>query len=185
MKDCSREREYMSAMSNDSNKPYIVGDFTPRALTYDETSVTAITLQHASWLGIVAGLRSMTPLTALTWTNPEAAPWLRTLTAVLAVGEIVGDKLPFTPSRLKGGALFARLAIGATAGVLLCKRSQQPLFDGAIHGFLGAALGSIAGYSYRTVLSSATGIPDLVWAIGEDAVALGLSVRATASDLNE
>lgn len=171
-------------MSIDNDKPYIVGDMTPRALAYGDTSAIAITLKHASWLGIVGGLRSMTPLAALTWTNPEAAPWLRTLTAVLAVGEFVGDKLPFTPSRLKGGALIGRLAIGAAAGALLCKREDQPLLDGAIHGALGAALGSVVGYGYRTIMVDATGIPDLVWAIGEDAVALGLSVRATAADSN-
>lgn len=173
----------MSTMRKDSDKQYIIDVSSLHALT-NKASTSETTLKHASWLGIVAGLRSMTPLAALTWTDHDAARWLRTLTAVLAVGELVGDKLPFTPSRLKGGALIARLAIGATAGALLCKRAQQPPLDGAIHGALGAALGSVAGYTYRTIMPDITGVPDVIWAIGEDAIALGLSVRATASSPN-
>jgi uncharacterized membrane protein len=169
----------MSAMRKDNDKQPIVEIASSHALT-DQASALDTTLRHASWLGIVAGLRSLTPFAALTWTDHNAAPWLRTLTAFLAVGELVGDKLPFTPSRLKGGALIARLAIGATAGALLCKRAQQPPLKGAVHGAFGAALGSVAGYTYRTVMSEVTDVPDLIWAIGEDAIALGLSVRATA-----
>jgi len=45
-------------------------------------------------------------------------------------------------------------------------------------GAAGAALGSIAGYRARLALVGATPLPDPVWALVEDAVAVGLGAFA-------
>ncbi|WP_149404118.1 hypothetical protein [Dictyobacter arantiisoli] len=168
-------------MRKDRDIPYIGKDALAFTLTSAATADSEA-LKQASRLGIVAGLRSMTPLAVLTWSETEVAPKLKTITALLAAGELIGDKLPFTPSRLKPGSVLFRLTIGATAGALLCKRIQQPVLTGAIRGAVGAAIGTVAGYAYRTVAADVTGIPDIVWAIIEDGVAVGLGRLATTSD---
>jgi uncharacterized membrane protein len=141
--------------------------------------------RSASRIGIVTGLRSMTPLALLAWTSDqehttlaevvqERPSALKIAAGVAALGEIIGDKLPFTPSRLKTGPLVGRMAIGAFAGAIIFRRAGQSPVQGAIRGAIGAGIGSFIGYSYRTFFAQTTGIPDLVLATIEDAVALSL-----------
>lgn len=168
----------MSSISRDRGTIYIADDV---AKDLDQENITAEEeiYRRAAWLGIVAGLRSMLPEALLTWSAEQPSPSLKTLTALLAAGEIVGDKLPFTPSRLKSGSLIARLTVGALAGGLLCRRYQQSPIQGAIRGAIGAGLGSVAGYAYRSVAADLTGVPDIVWALVEDSIAIGLGAKAT------
>lgn len=146
-------------------------------------------------LGIVAGLRSMMPFALLAWSKEQAkAPSedavsdnpskLALLTSVTALGELIGDKLPTTPSRLETGPFVGRLAIGAIAGALLSQRYDQPILSGAVRGAVGAGLGTIAGYSVRQLLSH-TVIPDFLVATIEDGVALSLGLQAVKSPLAE
>ena len=73
-------------------------------------------------IGVVAGLRALTPAAAVSWAarlgwlNLEGTPlgFLRytvssILFTVLALGELVNDKLPKTPSRKAPASLGARL----------------------------------------------------------------------------
>jgi uncharacterized membrane protein len=138
----------------------------------------------ASRIGVVAGLRSMLPFALLAWTNdPPNSKTIQNVTALLALGEIIGDKLPITPSRLKNGPLLARIAIGALAGAILCRRAQVPVLPGVIRGAIGAGIGSVAGYSYRTLAAQVTSIPDTAYALLEDgaALAIGASTVTTTS----
>ena len=137
------------------------------------------TYRNASRLGIVAGLRSMLPF-ALLANNEEQLPYpgLKTFTALLALGEIIADKLPATPGRTRPGPLAFRLLIGAASGALICRRAQLSTSEGAIRGALGALIGSFAGYGYRTLLSESTGVPDVIFALGEDTLALVLGQKA-------
>src|SRR3954451_11975911 len=80
-------------------------------------------------LGVLAGLRSMTPLAVVAWASrlgrlhldptPLAfrgsglAAWF---SAAAARGELVADKLPFTPNRTAVGPFVARLLTGALSG---------------------------------------------------------------------
>ncbi len=145
--------------------------------------------QQAFWLGFVTGLRSMLPLALLAWTSnttdENSITPQKALSGLAAVGEIIGDKLPATPSRLSAGPLIGRLAIGATAGALLSRRFNQSPVQGAIRGAIGAALGSLAGYGYRTFASQLTDVPDVVWALIEDGAALGLGTLAVNRPFQE
>jgi uncharacterized membrane protein len=145
----------------------------------------------ASRIGIVAGLRSMIPLAFLIWTSdqehntlPEAiekrslVSVLETAAGLAVLGEIIADKLPFTPSRLKTGQFLGRLIIGAVAGTVICKRANQSPFEGAIRGAIGAGIGTIAGYTYRTFFTQTTSMPDIVLASIEDIIALGIGWQA-------
>ena len=162
----------------------------------EKTNSPAATYARALTLGVVSGLRSMTGMAALALASqPERPypllahtppPWrlLGTRAALVgfglaAVGEYVGDKLPFTASRLHPLQLSWRLGLGATAGAITCRAAGlSPIVGGAL-GALGALGGSLAGYRYRTDLARLTGAPDLPLALAEDATAIGIALAAT------
>ncbi len=162
-----------------------------------DTASTGVYVRSAA-LGFVGGLRSITPFAALSLLrhgNAEDAaspasplqyldtPAARIITSVLALGELVGDKLPFTPSRLSPGPLAGRLIIGALVGWSICRQANRSPLLGAALGALGAASGSAAGYYARTWLGKVTKLPSPVLGILEDALALGagaLIARKTA-----
>lgn len=145
-------------------------------------------------LGFVAGLRSMTPFALLQRTrerDPEPtndlerfldSTALQTITTLLATGEVLGDKLPFIPSRTSKGSLIARISIGGLAGMSLARRYQQPLVLGAALGAVGAGVGSYAGYYSRSVIQNVTGIPGWILGLVEDAIALRLGTLAIEQD---
>ncbi len=141
-------------------------------------------------LGIVAGLRSVMPLALLSNIDESGGKDIDTVSRLLhsssarvasglaAVGEVIGDKLPITPSRISPGPLVGRMALGALAGIEVCRRGGEPLIMGAALGASAAALGSFAGYTARTMLSQTTNTPDIVWAGMEDIIALTLGYTA-------
>jgi uncharacterized membrane protein len=139
-------------------------------------------------IGMSAGLRSLTPLAVVAWGAQSwpgvqqswlgfmAAPAAAYLLTALAVGELVADKLPFTPSRLKPGPLTGRILSGGLCGAVLWAAAQQPMIGGAIAGALGGAAGSFGGYAARRHLTTTRRLPDLAVALVEDVVAIGLAV---------
>jgi uncharacterized membrane protein len=136
-------------------------------------------------LGVVTGLRSMTGLAVVCWAarlgwinfqNTWAA-WLGHAATVyiftaLAVGELIGDKLPKTPSRKSPAPFAGRIVIGAAVGAALATAKDQSLVAGALCGGVGAVAGTLGGYEVRTRLVTALGVPDFVIAVLEDAVAV-------------
>jgi len=171
----------MTAIHRDTDTPYI-GRTSTRFTLAGGRAVTAEDLNKASWLGIATGLRSMMPIAVLTATSTQSSSTLKKLTTSLAVGEAIADKLPVIPSRVSKGPFMARIVIGAVAGAVLSKRLQQPPLAGAMRGALGAALGTIAGYTFRSFASNATGIPDFIWALAEDGIAFTLAVNAATPE---
>ncbi len=154
-------------------KPHLV-KYTP--LASDDPQYDAY--RRATWLGFVTGLRSMTPAALLAWTSEAPSPALTGLTGFLAIGEIIGDKLPMTPSRLNSGPLIGRIVFGAGAGALVSRRFNQPLLQGAIRGAIGAAAGSVVGYAYRSLATQGLDIPNVVAALVEDGVAIVVGYSA-------
>jgi uncharacterized membrane protein len=149
-------------------------------------------LRRATLAGVVAGLRSQAQLAMLARsiddgeTAPPSgplgrlfgSPQARRAIQVAAVGETIVDKLPFTPSRLKPGPFLGRLGFGALSAAALAQTQQTPVVPAAIRGVGGAAIGSVGGYLFRTVIGKATGLPNLVVALAEDAIAIGLARSA-------
>ncbi|HEV2107695.1 MAG TPA: DUF4126 family protein [Thermomicrobiales bacterium] len=148
-------------------------------------------------LGIVAGMRSQMPLALLAvaadrhsrFAGPGRAwdlldsPKAPILTGLLALGEVVGDKLPATPSRLEPVPLAGRLLFGSVAGAVVVGQSRDGRWRGAALGAAGAVIGAYGGYHARAALREATGVPDPVWGAVEDVIALGLGVLALALEL--
>jgi uncharacterized membrane protein len=137
-------------------------------------------------IGVVAGLRSMTAPAAASWAAHTgrlhltgtalaslAASWLTYLLIVLALAELVADKLPMTPSRTRPGPFAGRLLTGALSGAAVSAGLGRSLAAGALLGALGAAIGTIGGYLARRGLVRALNVPDFVIALGEDVVAIG------------
>jgi uncharacterized membrane protein len=139
-------------------------------------------------IGIAAGLRSMAPLAVVAWAAQSwpavassslgfmAAPAAAYILTALAVGELIADKLPFIPSRLKPGPLSGRILSGALSAAVLCAAAQQPLIVGAIVGAVGGVIGSFAGHAVRRNLSVTRRLPDLPVALVEDLVTIALAV---------
>ena len=155
-----------------------------------QQEITVPVALKAAMLGFVGGLRSMTPNALLNWTRKQdPAPTnefeqfldsstARILLSSLSAGELVGDKLPATPSRISPLPLLGRLGLGALAGASIFRRYRQPLAAGAIIGALGAGAGAFAGYYARDAIASKTKAPQWALGLAEDALAFGLGFLA-------
>ena len=139
------------------------------------------TLARAAVLGLATGSRSTLGLSALALSNRPRrprrwwkGPWPRRGAALASVGELVGDKLPQTPSRLEPAGFVPRLFLGGVAGGLLSHREGRSrghqLFSVAA-GSMAAAVGAQVGASWRTLAADQFG-HDLPGALAEDAVAI-------------
>jgi uncharacterized membrane protein len=137
-------------------------------------------------IGICVGLRSLTPPAAVSWaaalywidlgrsrlyflaTKPAVA-----ILTVLALAELVADKLPSAANRTAPAGLFARIVLGGLSGTCIAVAGAQRPWLGLIAGVVGAIAGCLAGFQVRARLVKALKVPDFVIAILEDAVAIG------------
>jgi uncharacterized membrane protein len=92
---------------------------------------------------------------------------------LLAVGgELIGDKLPTTPSRLMPGPLIGRCLTGAFTGAIIGRGRGGAAIGGAAAGALAALASSWVGNKGRAAIVDRTGLPDPVVALGEDVLAI-------------
>jgi uncharacterized membrane protein len=140
-------------------------------------------------MGIVAGLRTFTAPAAVSWAarlgtldlsaTPLAflgyafTPWILT---VLALGELVTDQLPTTPSRKMPMPFAARILSGGLSGAAI-GAAHGALATGAIASVIGAVIGTLGGHAFRARLAKAFG-RDRPAAFIEDAVAIGGALLA-------
>jgi uncharacterized membrane protein len=137
-------------------------------------------------IGVVAGLRALTAPAVVAWAihlqwldlHDSPLSFLGSTAAVvvltlLALGELVTDKLPSTPSRLDLPPLTARIVLGGLTGAILAAAHSQSFVLGCLLGAVGALAGAFAGYTVRSRLVRALGVPDPVIACLEDLVAVG------------
>lgn len=135
-------------------------------------------------IGVVTGLRCMTPPAAVSWAarlgwlHLEGTPLAFLGSAVtpyifsaLAIVELINDKLPKTPSRKTPVPFAARIVIGAFCGAAIGAPAQAWI-AGAVAGALGGVAGTLGGYEFRSRLVKATGGKDLPVALLEDAIAI-------------
>jgi uncharacterized membrane protein len=108
-----------------------------------------------------------------------ASPITAGLLTFLALGELIVDKLPSTPSRKAPPGFIARLISGTLCGATL-GAAGGVMVAGAAAGIVGAALGTLGGYRVRMALARAWG-RDLPAALAEDAVAIGAVVLVLLS----
>jgi uncharacterized membrane protein len=98
------------------------------------------------------------------------------LFTVLAISELVYDKLPTASSRKRPRAFIARVLSGSLAGATVGFAGHAPL-GGIILGAIGAVAGTLGGSAARTRLAATFG-RDLPAALAEDVVAITAAVFA-------
>ena len=125
-------------------------------------------------IGIVAGLRSLTAPAVVAW--GAHLSWLNLHGSLLAVGELIADKLPMIPKRTAPAPLIARIITGGLCGACLCAAVGKSLLAGTLLGGIGGVVGAFLGYSVRRRLVNNFHIKDLVVAVCEDVVAVGLAL---------
>jgi uncharacterized membrane protein len=139
-------------------------------------------------IGIVAGLRSLLAPAVVAWaahfdllnlnSSPLAFMGSRTAVAIftiLAIGELVADKLPKTPTRTAFAPLLARILLGALSGACLFVAAGKSLLAGAVLGGIGGVIGAFAGYEIRRRIVNNLHIKDFFVAVCEDLVAIALA----------
>jgi len=164
-------------------------------------------LTAAVLAGTATGGRSFTGLAALALTAPDGSVrqpdrtlsgrWTRIALAVAAAGEIVGDKLPSTPSRLVPPVLAGRMLTAVACGAIIARRvprsrdvgdPQAPLpvpvpaaGTAAVLTVLAApaaaVLSSVLGTRWRG-LAARTFHTDLIGALIEDAATVAVAAAA-------
>jgi uncharacterized membrane protein len=105
-----------------------------------------MTLLFAFLIGFFAGLRSLTAPATTAWA--VYLGWLRlehplaligslpsvAIFTLLAVVELVADKLPKTPSRTSPPGLIARILLGGLTGACVAVSGAQGVLPGAVLG---------------------------------------------------
>ena len=135
-------------------------------------------------IGVIAGLRALTAPTLVSWAaglgwiNLEGTPFhflalpiTRYILSAAALGEIVNDKLPNTPSRKIPPQFITRIVMGGFAGAAL-GASRESLVLGLLAGAVGAVVGTLGGAEVRSRLVKAIGGNDLPIALLEDVIAV-------------
>jgi uncharacterized membrane protein len=120
----------------------------------------------ASWAARL-GLLNLAP-TGLSFLGSAFAPWIFT---IFALGELVTDQLPSTPSRTVPISFATRILTGGLSGAAIGAASGA-LAAGAVAGAVGAVIGTLGGRAFRARLAAAFG-KDRPAALIEDAVAIG------------
>lgn len=151
------------------------------------------TALRAAALGLATGLRSMTPIAAVSWganshrmslTRPPftvlGRPWVMNGFALAALGEMAVDKLPFIPSRTVPAIVGGRVGWGSVAGAAAFMADDRSPGLGAVVGGVGALAGTYGGYGVRTMLSARLGLPDPLSGTLGDAAAVTLSLWAVS-----
>ena len=139
-------------------------------------------------IGVVAGLRAITPIAALAiggalgWIYLEGTTFAFLLSPIalwlfvaIAAGEIVNDKLPRTPSRTVpmqfGVRVLAGIFSGACLAIVPTGETVTFLVVGGLLGAIGAIIGTLGGARMRALLARSYG-QDGPAALTEDAIAI-------------
>jgi uncharacterized membrane protein len=133
-------------------------------------------------IGVIAGLRAMTAPAAVSWAaffgflNLEGTwlaflgyrftPWILT---VLAIGELVADQLPTTPSRKRLAPFATRIIVGGLCGGAIATGGS--FLGGLAAGAMGGIIGTLGGAEGRARLAAAFG-KDRPAALIEDTLAI-------------
>lgn len=137
-------------------------------------------------IGVIAGLRAMTAPMVVSWA--AHLHWINLgnshlvfmgataaviIFSLLALAELVNDKLPKTGARTAPPSLIVRMFTGAFAAATFSVGAGASAIAGIILGIVGALIGTFGGYQARTRTVRASHLPDWVVALVEDVIAVG------------
>jgi len=137
-------------------------------------------------LGCVDGLRSLTPPALVCWAAHLGwlhfdgtrlafinRPTTLIVFTLLALGELIADKLPNTPARTAPLGLSARIVFGGACGLALATSAGISLSLSVVLAAIGAVAGAFGGYHSRRFVVVKAHVPDLIVAVAEDLIAIG------------
>jgi len=147
-----------------------------------------MTLVFAFLIGLLAGLRSLTPPAAVAWA--VRLGWLELtrplsligslpaviILSVLAAAEFFIDKLPSTPNRTAPLGLIGRIVTGGLTGACVSVGGGKSALVGAGLGLGGGIVGCFGGFHARAWLVKSLRQPDFNIALVEDLIAIGGSL---------
>ena len=147
-----------------------------------------MTLLFAFLIGLFAGLRSLTPPADVAWAVHLG--WLRLarplaligslpaviILSVLAITEVIFDKLPNTPNRTAPPGVIGRIVTGGLTGACVSLGGGRSAYVGAGLGVIGGIVGCFAGYHARARLVKSLRQQDFYIALIEDLIAIGGSL---------
>jgi uncharacterized membrane protein len=135
-------------------------------------------------IGVIAGLRAMIAPLAISlaayfhWLDLSGSflaflgyKWTPVILLIAAIGELLTDQLPSTPSRKVPIQFGTRILMGAATGGAIGVAAGS-LWIGAILGAIGAIIGTLGGSAARARMAAAFG-KDRPAALIEDVVAIG------------
>ena len=140
---------------------------------------------RALGLGAISGLRSMSGPAFVSSSAAKdrvpldgtrlaflGSPIVSKLFLLAAAGELVGDKLPSTPSRTAPPPLIGRAGSGALVGAAIFASEGRRAAAGGAIGAAAAVVAAYAGERLRARLGEITDLPDPAVALVEDWVVL-------------
>jgi uncharacterized membrane protein len=147
---------------------------------------TSFILCVAFAIGVIAGLRAFTAPAVVCWAahlgwinlHGSHLAFLGSIVTVvivtlLAIFELVNDKLPKTPNRTTPGPLGFRIVTGGLSGAALAIAGAQVVLLGAFVAAVGAVVGAFGGYQARHQIVTGLKIKDIGVALAEDLIAIG------------
>jgi uncharacterized membrane protein len=147
---------------------------------------TSLILCLAFAIGVIAGLRALTAPAVVCWAAHLG--WINlhgshlavlgsivtvVIITILAIAELINDKLPATPSRTTPVPLGVRIVTGALSGAALAIAGGAGVPLGAIAGIIGALVGTFGGYQVRHQIVTQLKVKDIGVALTEDLIAIG------------
>lgn len=95
---------------------------------------------------------------------------------VLAVTELIADKLPSTPNRTEPAGVAGRCLSGALAGASIYKAAGGKTLTGALIGGTAAIAATYGSYYLRKSIVKANHIADPLIGAAEDALVIGAGI---------
>ncbi|WP_419801349.1 DUF4126 family protein [Mucilaginibacter sp.] len=137
-------------------------------------------------LAVVAGMRTMAPLSALSsYLSKAPLPMLtgfpfgflqKKYVAIglkaLTLAEMAGDKSPDAPARIVKTGLIARAVSGAVVGAAIYKSRNGNAIGGAVLGATVAIAATYGSYLLRKKLVASSNVNDPTFGALEDIIAL-------------
>jgi uncharacterized membrane protein len=147
----------------------------------------------ASVVGFATGLRAFTPIALLSWVavwgwmplGGSRLAFLGTtlgggIVTALALGELIGDKLPMTPSRLTPGPLGGRVIMASFCGAALAIGTGHWWILGVAGGAAGSLAGAFGGFHLRRAIVRGIRVVDWLVAVLEDIITFCLVLLVLA-----
>jgi uncharacterized membrane protein len=147
---------------------------------------TSLVLCLTFAIGVIAGLRAFTAPAVVSWAAHLG--WINlhgshlaflgsiitvVIVTLLAIFELINDKLPTTPNRTTSFPLGVRIVTGAMCGMALAIGGGQGVPLGLVAGIVGALVGTFGGYQARHQIVTQLKVKDIGVALTEDLIAIG------------